>query len=62
FSYEIKLHEEAPGQENPLPPGTLIAEGMTEHAVINRQGGVLRLDRHAPELWAQLLAATGLPG
>jgi len=62
FSDEIMLHEEAPGQDNPLPPGTLIAEGMTEHAVINRQGGVLRLDRHAPELWAQLLAATGLPG
>lgn len=59
FSYEIRLHEEAPGQEKPLPVGALMAEGMTEHAVINSQGGVLRLDRHAPELWAQLLAATG---
>lgn len=62
FSYEIRLHEAAPGQENPLSPGALMAEGMTEHAVINRQGGVLRLDRHAPELWTQLLAVTGQTG
>lgn len=61
FAYEIRLRAGAPGDSTAAAIGALVAEGMTEHAVITADGAVLRLDRQAPDLWAYLQAAITVP-